>query len=193
MNETNSDALWDQVTADAGAFSELTTETGTELSDLIRAVNTVEVDILTREEELKKLKKTREKYIFDLIPSKMNQIGMSKVEVDGNTVSLSTFVNASMPKDPNEKLKALTHLRDNGFSDFIKNEVHVVFGIHEDSRAQALQTDLDAKGHQTTSRVWVEPQTLKKVIREDMENGHKLNGEIFNTYIGTVAKIKGTR
>ena len=56
MNETNSDALWDQVTADAGAFSELTTETGTELSDLIRAVNTVEGDISTREEELKKLK-----------------------------------------------------------------------------------------------------------------------------------------
>ena len=192
MSETN-DELWDQVTADAGAFSELTTETGTELSDLIRAVNTVEVDILTREEELKKLKKAREKYIFDLIPSKMNQIGMSKVEVDGNTVSLSTFVNATMPKDPSEKLKALNHLRDLWFSDFIKNEVHVVFGIHEDSRAQALQTDLDAKGHETTSRVWVEPQTLKKVIREDMENGHKLNGEIFNTYIGTVAKIKGTR
>ena len=193
MNKTNSDELWDQVTADAGAFSELTTETGTELSDLIRAVNTVEGDISTREEELKKLKKDREKYIFDLIPSKMNEIGMSKVEVDGNSVSLSTFVNATMPKDPGEQLKALNHLRDNGFSDFIKNEVHVVFGIHEDSRAQALQRDLDAKGHETTSRVWVEPQTLKKVIREDMGNGHKLDGEIFNTYIGTVAKIKGAK
>ena len=193
MNKTNSDELWDQVTADAGAFSELTTETGTELSDLIRAVNTVEGDISTREEELKKLKKDREKYIFDLIPSKMNEIGMSKVEVDGNSVSLSTFVNATMPKDPGEKLKALNHLRDNGFSDFIKNEVHVVFGINEDSRAQALQRDLDAKGHETTSRVWVEPQTLKKVIREDMGNGHKLDGEIFNTYIGTVAKIKGAK
>ena len=193
MNKTNSDELWDQVTADAGAFSELTTETGTELSDLIRAVNTVEGDISTREEELKKLKKDREKYIFDLIPSKMNEIGMSKVEVDGNSVSLSTFVHATMPKDPGEKLKALKHLRDNGFSDFIKNEVHVVFGIHEDSRAQALQRDLDAKGHETTSRVWVEPQTLKKVIREDMGNGHKLDGEIFNTYIGTVAKIKGAK
>ena len=120
-------------------------------------------------------------------------MGMQKVEVDGNSVTLSTFVSARMPKDPAQRSSALNHLRDQGFSDFIKNEVQVSFGINEDEKAQQLQQDLDARGHQTTSRVWVEPQTLKKLIREDMENGHKIDGEIFNTYIGTVAKIKGAK
>jgi len=190
---TIDDKLWDQITADAGAFDGLTMEAGTELSDLIRGAGQVEAQISAKEEELKQLKKDHEKLVFDLIPGRMNEMGMQKVEVDGNSVTLSTFVSARMPKDPAERSSALNHLRDQGFSDFIKNEVQVSFGINEDDKAQQLQQDLDARGHQTTSRVWVEPQTLKKLIREDMENGHKIDGEIFNTYIGTVAKIKGAK
>ena len=191
--EINDDKLWEQITVDAGAFDGLTVEASAELSGLIRSAGQVEAQISAKEEELKRLKKEHEKLLFDLIPGRMNEMGMSKVEVDGNSVTLSTFVSARMPKDPAEKVVALNHLRDQGFSDFIKNEVQVSFGINEDNRAQQLQQDLDDQGHQTTSRVWVEPQTLKKLIREDLENGHKIDGEIFNTYLGTIAKIKGAK
>ena len=191
--ETTEDKLWEQVTADAGAFDGLTREAGTEPSDLIRGAGQLEAQISGKEDELKRLKKDHDKLVFDLIPGRMNEMGMQKVEVDGNSVTLSTFVSARMPKDPAQKAVALNHLRDQGFSDFIKNEVQVSFGINEDEKAQQLQQDLDDRGHQTTSRVWVEPQTLKKLIREDMENGHKIDGEIFNTYLGTIAKIKGAK
>jgi hypothetical protein len=33
--------------------------------------------------------------------------------------------------------------------------------------------------------------TLKKLIKERAENGQEIDLELFNAYIGTVAKIKG--
>jgi hypothetical protein len=129
--------------------------------------------------------------LFDLIPAKMAEMGMDKVEVDGNAVSLSTFVSATMPKDPIQREQAISHLRDIGASDFIKNEVTVKFGVNEDNRARSIQSELEEKGMDTTARVWVEPSTLKKLVRERVENNQTIDMELFNAQVGQIAKIKG--
>ena len=169
------DDVWSAIEADASLFEGLTTETGGELSDLIRQVTDVEKHVAKAEEDLKSLKKRRDSYLFDLIPAKMQEVGMEKVVVDGNTVSLSTFVSGTLPKDPIQKDVAFSHLRDIGCADFIKNEVKVSFGVTEDNMA----------------KTWVEPQTLKKLLRERVQNNEEIDLEIFNAHIGTVAKIKG--
>ena len=115
----------------------------------------------------------------------------NKVEVNGNAVSLSTFVSATMPKDPIQREQAMSHLRDIGASDFIKNQVMVNFGINEDNMARSVQSELDDKGMDTTARVWVEPSTLKKLVRERVENNQKIDLELFKAHVGQVAKIKG--
>jgi hypothetical protein len=143
------------------------------------------------EEDLKRLKKERDSYLYDFIPAKMQEVGMDKVEVDGNTISLKTYVNATLPKDPLQKDVAFAHLRDIGCEDFIKNEVKVSFGLKEDNMAKSIQADLEEKGLETTARTWVEPMTLKKLVKERMENNQEIDLEIFNAHIGTVAKIKG--
>ena len=130
--------------------------------------------------------------MFDLIPSKMQEIGLDKVEVEGNTVTLAKFVNGTMPKDPMQRDVAFSHLRDIGASDFIKNEVSVLFGVTEDNRAKATQADLEEQGFDTTARTWIEPSTLKKVIREYIENDKEIDLEHFNGSIVTYAKIKGS-
>ena len=190
MIDSETDA-WKQFEADADAFSNLTTEAGTELSGLIRQVTSVEKDLAAKEAEVKDLKAQRQRYLFDLIPSKMQEIGLDKVEVEGNTVSLTTFVSGTMPKDPIQKDIALTHLGEIGASDFIKNKITVSFGVTEDNRAKALQADLESQGFPTDAVTWVEPMTLKKIIKEYVGNGKEIDLEIFNASIGTVAKIKG--
>ena len=190
MTDSETDA-WKQFEADADAFSNLTTEAGTELSGLIRQVTSVEKDLAAKEAEVKALKAKKNDYLFDLIPSKMQEIGLDKVEVDGNTVSLTTFVSGTMPKDPIQKDIALSHLREIGASDFIKNKITVSFGVTEDNRAKALQADLEAQGFTTDAETKVEPMTLKKIIKEYVGNGKEIDLEIFNASIGTVAKIKG--
>jgi len=183
--------ILDTIVADAEAFEKLTTEGGRELSDLIRQANDVGQAVVNTEEAIKSLKKTRDKYLYELLPAKMAELGMDKVEVDGNTVSLTTFVHALMPKDPMQKDLAIQHLRSIGCGDFIKNQLQVSFGLSQDNEAKALQDDLHKAGHDTTARVWVEPMTLKKLVKERLQAGQEFDTELFNAHIGTVAKIKG--
>ena len=183
--------IWKEVEADADQFKDLSTEGGKDLSDLIRQATNLNKQIDVLEEELKTLKQKKQSYMFDLIPAKMGEMGMDKVEVNGNAVSLSTFVSATMPKDPIQREQAMSHLRDIGASDFIKNQVMVNFGINEDNMARSVQSELDDKGMDTTARVWVEPSTLKKLVRERVENNQKIDLELFKAHVGQVAKIKG--
>jgi len=137
------------------------------------------------------LQKVADKYKYELLPGKMQEVGLDKVEVGNFSVSLGTYVAGTMPKDPMQKDIALAHLRDIGCDDFIKNQVNVNFPVAQDSKAEALRRELEGQGMETTSRVWVEPQTLKKLIRERVENSQPIDLEIFNAHIGTIAKIKG--
>ena len=187
MNEE----IWKQAEADADKFKDLSTQGGKDLSDLIKQASTVNKQIDVLEEEVKLLKQKKNSYLFDLIPAKMAEMGMDKVEVDGNAVSLATFVRATMPKDPIQREQAMSHLRDIGASDFIKNEVTVKFGVNEDNRARSIQSELEEKGMDTTARVWVEPSTLKKLVRERVENNQTIDMELFNAQVGQIAKIKG--
>lgn len=187
MNEE----IWKQAEADADKFKDLSTQGGKDLSDLIKQASTVNKQIDVLEEEVKLLKQKKNSYLFDLIPAKMAEMGMDKVEVDGNAVSLATFVRATMPKDPIQREQAMSHLRDIGASDFIKNEVTVKFGVNEDNRARSIQSELEEKGMDTTARVWVEPSTLKKLVRERVENNQRIDLELFNAHVGQIAKIKG--
>ncbi|HAH52276.1 MAG TPA: hypothetical protein DCL80_13895 [Balneola sp.] len=191
MADKTKDDVWKTITADASAFEGLSTEGGKELSDLVRHATSLSKSIETLEEEVKSLKAKRQTYLFDLIPAKMSEMGMDKVVVDGNSVSLASFVQATMPKDPIDKEKAIGHLRDIGAGDFIKNQVQVLFGINEDNKARSIQADLDEQGLDTTARTWVEPTTLKKLVKERVQQNQEIDLELFNAFVGQVAKIKG--
>jgi hypothetical protein len=175
--------LFDAIEAESDKFSDLSTEGGAQLSHLIEVAGMERENIADLEDRLKKAKARHQ----------MQEMGLDKVEADGNVVKLKQFVSASMPKDPLQKTQALEHLRSIGKADFIKNEVNVRFGVSQDDQAVALQNELDGQGHDVTSKVWIEPQTLKKMIREAVENGEPIELERFNAFIGTVAEIKGEK
>jgi len=62
MSETD---VWDEITADASAFDGLTTEAGSELSDLIRQVSGIGQELSAAETVVKDLKKKRDRYLYD--------------------------------------------------------------------------------------------------------------------------------
>ena len=127
--------IWEKEIANAGAFDGFTTEAGSELSDLIRQVNGINKELVSAEEKVKIFKGKRDLYLYELIPEKMQQLGVDRVEVEGNAVSLISFVNGTMPKDPLQKQAALAHLRDIGCGDFIKNTLTCQFGRSRDNEA----------------------------------------------------------
>lgn len=192
MSEKKID-VWSEITADANAFKNVTTDGGQELSQLVKLASDLIKDIKDKEDDLKLLKSKKQRYEYELIPAKMAEMGIDKLTVDGNTVSLTTFVQATMPKDPMDKERAIGHLRDIGAEDFIKNQVQISFGINEDNSARSLQSELEDKGHDTTARTWVEPSTLKKLVRERVEANQPIDLELFKAYVGQTAKIKGEK
>ena len=191
MNGTKTEDVWDVIQADASAFDGLTTEGGSELSELVRTVSDVGERLSKAETAVKTLKLKKDQYLYELIPAKMAEMGMTKVEVDGNKVSLRTFVSGTMPKDPIARENALAHLRTIGAGDFIKNDVSVSFGITQDNSAKSLHAELEEKGFNTSSKTWVEPMTLKKLIRERVEANQEIDLDIFNAHVGTIAKLEG--
>ena len=191
MSETD---VWDEITADASAFEGLTTEAGSELSDLIRQANAVHKEKVLAEEKVKSLKSKSDRLVYELIPDKMQEIGVDSVEVDGNVVKLITFVNGTMPKDPLQKQEAMAHLRDIGCGDFIKNTLTVQFERTQDNRAKDLYADLEEAGLYPELAEKVEPSTLKKVIKDCIQNGKKIDLEKFdNVNLGTMAKLSVTK
>ena len=186
--------IWDEITTDASAFDGLTTEAGSELSDLIRHVNGINKEKVLAEEKVKSLKSKIDRLVYELIPELMQRLGVDSVEVDGNVVKLITFVSGTMPKDPLQKQAAMAHLRDIGCSDFIKNTLTCQFGRTQDNQAKDIKADLEEAGFYPELGEKVEPSTLKKLIKDCIQNGKKIDLEMFdNVNLGTMAKLSVTK
>ena len=49
---------------------------------------------------------------------------------------------------------------------------------------------LEGQGHSLQQKKWVEPMTLKAVVKEQVERGNDLPLEAFNVYVGQKIKVK---
>ena len=57
-------------------------------------------------------------------------------------------------------------------------------------RAEELMLQLEGQGHSLQQKKWVEPMTLKAVVKEQVERGNDLPLEAFNVYVGQKIKVK---
>ena len=91
-----------------------------EVSQLCQELSSLENDIQSYEETVKELKKKAEKLSMEVIPEKMNELGLKSVELnDGSKLKIAEFVQARISDD--NKDKAFAWLRENGHGDLIKH------------------------------------------------------------------------
>jgi len=159
------------------------------ISDLGRQLTELEEKIRLEEEHLKSLKDDYRKISEDLLPNKLRELGVSEFKLaDGTSMSIQQYYSARITPDNRD---ACFHwLENNGLGDIIKNTVSASFGRDENDAAQELMTQLEGEGHDLTQKKWVEPMTLKAVVREQVEKGNDLPLETFNVYIGQKIKVK---
>ena len=72
----------------------------------------------------------------------------------------------------------------------LKNTVSANFGRGEDESAKTLMNSLEKEGYSLMQKKWVEPMTLKAVIKEQVEKGSDLPLDTFNVYVGRKIKVK---
>tara|TARA_R100000654_G_scaffold42426_2_gene68680 strand:+ start:382 stop:930 length:549 start_codon:yes stop_codon:yes gene_type:complete len=159
------------------------------ISELGRQLADLEEKIQIQEEHLKNLKTDYRKLSEDTLPNKLQELGVSEFKLaDGTSMSVQTYYSARITPDNRD---ACFHwLENNGLGDVIKNTVSANFGRGEDDAAKTLMTNLESEGHDLVQKKWVEPMTLKAVVKEQVEKGTDLPLETFNVYVGQKIKVK---
>ena len=183
--------LFDEMEADASAFDEVKTEAGAKLSDLIREAQRQSALQEEHEQGAKDAKKEYHRITRELIPAEMEAMGLERVDVDGNSISLQQFVYASIPATRKEE--AYNFLRSIGEDDIIKNEVVVGFGMGQDNVAGAVVDDLRNQGLAPAQKTHIHPMTLRTWAKNRIENNQEIDFDTFGIYVGNRAKIKGAK
>ena len=158
------------------------------LSDQIVKLKNLEDLLVSKEEELKELKRKVDLVSGEIIPTMMQEMNISTLKLaDGTSVEVKPVYGASIPVKKREE--AFKWLRDNDLGDLIKNEVTVAFGRNEDNKASEYAALARGRGYQPTQKLKVEPMTLKALFRERSENNQELPSEHFNLFKGNKTKI----
>lgn len=148
----------------------------------------IENNISSHERTLKDLKEQADKISSEIIPNLLAEQGLSSLKLaDGSGVDVKKTYSCTIKKDSIEA--AYTWLRDQGLGDIIKNEVSVVFGKGEDTRANELLSLAEQEGYQPNQKQKVEPMTLKALYRERIEAGLDMPSDSFHLFIKDQTKI----
>ena len=182
------DNIFEDLFDDAGALGSVDTETGKNLSDLVRALRRVEQQIEDAETHIKSLKAEKHKLSVELIPGLMDEMGVERLDVDGLTVSRKMMIHASIPVDRREDVYAW--LREHNLDDIIKNDVIVSFGKGEDNVAGHVVGMLEEQGFHPEKKTHIHPSTLKAFVKERIENGKPIDLDMFGAFIANAAEIK---
>lgn len=153
--------------------------------DLLAADNEIE----TLENKLKQAKKIKDRLLYEDIPLKLAEFGLSELKtVDGSSISIVPEYRGHISKD--NKDEAHEWLRENNHGDLIKNTIKTSFGKGEDDDAIALMKHCNDNGIGFTQTEAVHHSSLKAFIREQTEKGNDLPHDLLGIYVGQKATIK---
>lgn len=156
---------------------------GKKLSDQVTKLQSLEDEVVLKEEELKELKRKVELLSGEVIPTMMQEMNISTLKLaDGSSVEVKPVYGASIPVAKKEG--AYNWLRENGLGDIIKNEVTVAFGRNEDNKAIAYANLAQGQGYQPVQKLKVEPMTLKALVRERLESGLEITPNYLRSFYG---------
>ena len=158
------------------------------LATLAHNLTLLEQQIEFEEAALAALKERHKTLSEELIPSTMEQIGLSSFKLgNGYSITVKPYYSCKITE---ENAEAAFHwLRSNNYDDIIKNTVSMSFGKGEDDLANQVAEALVKQGLHPEQKVFVHPQTLKSFVKEQIENNKDLPTDLFGVYVGKQTKI----
>lgn len=140
------------------------------------------------EELLRRIKQQRDSLSNEVLPSRMDALGISELKLDdGSSISVETYYQASLPAD--SKDDALNWLEAEGHGDIIKHEVKVSLKKGQSEEAEMARRQLENVGLEPITDLGVHSSTLRAFVREEVEAGRKIDPSI-NVFVGRRTKIK---
>lgn len=151
-----------------------------------------EEEVKEAEARLKILKEQARDIAERQLPDAMAEVGMAKfVLTDGSEVTVKPYYSAKIGEDKRDE--CFNWLQDHGHEALIKDEVSITFNKGEHERAEEFKSQLEQQGIEYNGKMGVHPQTLTAFVREQVESGAEFPLELFNVYIGQIAKVKRSK
>jgi hypothetical protein len=149
----------------------------------------LEEEVAEAEEALSDKKKQLASISRGKLPEALSKFNLSFLKTtDGRIVEVAQDIHAAITEA--NKADAMVFLRSSGNDDIIKNDVDLSFGKGQEAESQALQQLLKAAGYSFKVKEYVHPQTLKKFVKDLLEEGRSFPMELFSVFVEKVSKIK---
>ena len=179
----------DEFEAEAGAVN-AAPDTLKAITEAVVELSEIEEAIVQLEEDISAMKQSKQFIATRKIPDLMAEAQMDKIQCAGFDVSVSDFVNGSLPKEEEKRAAAIQYLEEHDGAGIIKTAVALEFGRSEYETAKELSEKLLKDGYTPTLASSVHAQTLAKYARERLESGEEIDTSILGLFTGRIAKLK---
>lgn len=155
----------------------------------VQELRDAEALVADLEADLKEAKNTVLRYLEELIPDTLEDMGLEEAVVDGGLkVSVKSKVHAS-PRAGNRDA-VYDWLEENNHGGIVKRKGIIDFGktSEEDARATLERVE----GFRSEFQRKVEPATLTKFVADMLEQGVEIPLDLFGAYTRRVATVKTT-
>lgn len=161
-----------------------------ELSLNVEALISLRERIEKGEEFLAELKKQELRLSGEVIPSIMDEIGVTEIKTtDGHKVSYKPFYSGKIREEAEDR--AYEWLEDSGHGGVIKGQMILDYRRPQRDEVLALKKLLLEMGWETALKLGVHHSTLRALFKEIIEDeGETLPPDLFDVFVGRKTTIK---
>ena len=151
----------------------------------------IEDEISECEARIAVLKKEREEVRVHTLPGIMFELGIDSVTIDNHHCKLEPLVQATLPKDPEQRQQAVEWLVDNGHGGIVKRELKVDLpkgdAVTEELVRDAV-TDA-APGLVVATTYNVHHSSYTALARQLVRDGVTVPTDLLGVYIGSIVRV----
>lgn len=170
-----------------------------ELQQLVTKQIALEDELIKVAEYIKSQEVELKKISEEMIPALFEKLNMEEFKLNtGQKVTVKQYYAANISAENQEK--AFNWLKEQKLDDVIKHEVKVLFGRGEDEQAKIVKQALNEFNVNYTDKQHVHPQTLKALVKEQIESessrlaeGYHFPRDLFSVFIGKKTKIEAPK
>lgn len=151
----------------------------------------IEDEISDCERRVAELKKEREEVRVRTLPSIMFELGIDSVTIDNHNCTLEPLVQATLPKDPEQRQRAVEWLVDNGHGGIIKRELTVDLpkgdAVTENIVEDAVRSVVP--GLPVSTKYNVHHTSYTALAKQLVRAGVPVPTDLLGVYVGSIVRV----
>jgi len=160
-----------------------------EIADLAQRQKDLDKEIDKMQKSLDDVKERRRKIAEEDLPAALDQAGVSDVTLsDGSRIAVKSDLKVNIPKSKKEA--AAEWLVAQGASALVKEDVHIPFNKGQERDVEQLTTELEQNGYTYNVQPEMHSGSVKKFLKEHMEEGGELPNDVMNVYPFRETEVK---